>query len=154
MAFVYVLFVLLKIEGVAPKRLRPGVFRGWWRTLALRTSVIGVFALLYVYYAQPDMLFSPLNNAPSTWLKFLVIYTVFSVWPQELVYRTFFYSRYRELFGSEAVFVFLNAVLFALAHLFFRNVFVLLITFAGGLLFAQTYNRYRSTVLEIGRAHV
>jgi membrane protease YdiL (CAAX protease family) len=43
--------------------------------------------------------------------------------------------------------VFINGVLFSLAHLFFRNTLVSVLTFLGGLLFALTFLKYKSTLL-------
>jgi membrane protease YdiL (CAAX protease family) len=51
------------------------------------------------------------------------------------------------LFQNEALFLFFNATLFSLAHLFFRNALVMFITFLGGLLFALTYKKTKSTLL-------
>ena len=45
------------------------------------------------------------------------------------------------------MFIFLNATLFSLAHIFFRNTLVLILTFLGGLLFAFTYHKSKSTLL-------
>ena len=54
----------------------------------------------------------------------------FSVYPQELIYRTFYFHRYSSLFRNKTLFIFLNAILFSLAHLFFRNALVLILTFS------------------------
>ena len=51
------------------------------------------------------------------------------------------------LFKNRSVFVFVNAIVFSLAHIFFRNSLVLLLTFLGGILFAITFNKTRSTIL-------
>jgi len=69
------------------------------------------------------------------------------VYPQELLYRTFFFQRYENLFKNEKIFIFINALLFSLAHLFFKNTLVLLLTFIGGVLFAITFKNSKSTVL-------
>ena len=80
-------------------------------------------------------------------MLFVGVYSLFSVYPQELIYRTFFYERYEALVKNEDLFIFINAILFSLAHLFFKSGIVLLITFIGGLLFAYTYFKTKSTLL-------
>ena len=75
------------------------------------------------------------------------MYSFFSVYPQELIYRTFYFQRYEMLFKNRAIFIFVNAVIFSLAHMFLRNSLVLLLTFLGGILFAITFHRTRSTLL-------
>ncbi|MFD2292318.1 type II CAAX prenyl endopeptidase Rce1 family protein [Mariniflexile gromovii] len=93
------------------------------------------------------MLFELLINKPLLWVLLLFIYSVFSVYPQELLYRTFFFNRYKNYFKSESLFLFVNAICFSLSHLFFKNSLVLLMTFIGGLLFALTFNKTKSTLL-------
>jgi len=45
------------------------------------------------------------------------------------------------------LFLFINAILFSLAHLFLRSVLVQLLTFVGGILFAYTYQKTKSNTL-------
>lgn len=88
----------------------------------------------------------PLNN-PKLFVVILGVYTFLSVWPQEIIYRTFFYKRYQDLCSSKIVFMVLNAVIFSLAHVFLKNILVLILTFIGGLLFIYTYTKTKSTTL-------
>ena len=67
--------------------------------------------------------------------------------PQEIIYRTFFFERYASLVDNKWLFIFINAILFSLAHLFLKSPLVQIITFIGGLLFAFTYLKTRSTIL-------
>lgn len=50
---------------------------------------IVLFAILFVWY--PLHLFDLLRNKPMFWLMFLLVYPLFSVYPQELLYRVFFF---------------------------------------------------------------
>lgn len=43
--------------------------------------------------------------------------------------------------------VIINAIIFSLAHLFFKNGLVLLVTFIGGVIFSLTYLKFKSTAL-------
>ena len=102
-----------------------------------------------MYYKIPDKLFYVVIEKPKVWLFFLGVYSLISVLPQEFLYRTFFFERYSELFLSKTLFIILNAGLFSLAHLFFANSLVMLLTFIGGLLFAYTYSKINSVILVI-----
>ncbi len=51
------------------------------------------------------------------------------------------------LFNSNMLFLFVNAIVFSLAHLFFKNTLVVILTFLGSLLFAFTFNKTKSTLL-------
>ncbi len=99
-----------------------------------------------VVYASED-LFRVVLNQPLLWLGISLFYVLFSVIPQEVIYRHFFFARYQALVTNRAAFVLLNASLFSLAHLMFENLLVLALTFVGGILFALTYQRKRSLIL-------
>ena len=45
------------------------------------------------------------------------------------------------------LFLMVNAAVFSLAHIFFKNTLVMLLTFVGGLLFALTFKKTKSTLL-------
>ncbi|MCA9351767.1 CPBP family intramembrane metalloprotease, partial [Patescibacteria group bacterium] len=53
----------------------------------------------------------------------------------------------RNLFQSDHQLILVNAILFSLCHLIFRNSLVLVLTFVGGVFFAFTYLDTKSTVL-------
>lgn len=105
-----------------------------------------VSTCLMVLYASDD-LFRVVINQPLLWVGISLFYVLMSVIPQEFVYRHFFFARYQELVPNRTAFVVLNASLFCAAHLMFENLLVLALTFAGGILFALTYQRKRSFLL-------
>lgn len=145
--FVYVVFVLLKIEKETFK-IAPNLnWKAFWKSTGVKLFVIAVITLLFVWQTGPKALFYVVLNKPKLWLFILFVYTFLSVYPQELIYRTFYFKRYDGLFKHKGFFIALNAIVFALAHLFFRNTLVLILTFLGGVLFALTYQKTKSTVL-------
>ena len=147
LGFGYVLFILLKVEK---QKLKLSTSLNWslfWKQTLLKLVVISLITTVFVYYTDRSNLFVVLLNKPKLWLGILFFYSFFSVYPQELIYRTFYFKRYATLFKSEPLFIFVNAIVFSLAHLFFKNTLVLVLTFLGGLLFAFTFNKTQSTVL-------
>ena len=108
---------------------------------------IAGLTIAYVLWVDPQALFYVPMNDPRLYVIILFVYTFLSVWPQEVLYRTFFINRYEGLFGNRAVLVGVNAVVFSLAHLFFRNTLVLVLTLIGGVLFALTFLKFRSTTM-------
>lgn len=145
--FLYVIFVLLKVERNTFKIAPDLDWKSFWKQTALKFLVIALVTALYVYVVNPAHLFNVILNKPKLWGMILFIYSVFSVYPQELVYRTFFFQRYETLFKSTHLFIFLNAVLFSLGHIFFKNPLVIVLTFLGGLLFSITFTKTKSTLL-------
>lgn len=145
-ALLYVILISVFVEETSFKRLASSK---WWHFLKItliKFFVIAALLTLYVYITTPKKLFYVVLEKPKVWLFFLAIYTLVSVIPQELVYRTFFFKRYEPLFKNKKLFVLINAGLFSLGHLFFGNTLVMFITFIGGLLFAFTYSKTKSTL--------
>jgi uncharacterized protein len=46
---------------------------------------------------------------------------VLSVYPQGIIYRAFFFERYRGLFPGPAMLIVVSAAAFSFAHIIFRN---------------------------------
>jgi len=145
--FFYVIFVLLKVEGNQFKIAKGLHWRLFWKRTIAKLTVIIVLTTIYVWLFDQSNLFSVVLDKPLKWLAVLFIYSFFSVYPQELVFRTFYFQRYENIFKSKSLQIFINAIVFSLAHLFFKNTLVLVLTFFGGLLFALTFKKNKSTLL-------
>lgn len=145
--FIYIIYVLLKIENEKLKITSHLNWRVFWKSTLLKLVVIVMTTTLFVWLTDKKALFNVLLNKPLLWIFILFVYTFFSVYPQELIYRTFFFKRYKIFFKNENIFIFINAIIFALAHIFFKNMLVIVLTFLGGILFGLTYTKTNSTVL-------
>ncbi|WP_223267230.1 CPBP family intramembrane glutamic endopeptidase [Polaribacter sp. IC073] len=145
--FIYITYVLFKIEKIKLLIKKDINWRVFWQSTIIKLLIIAAITTIFVWYTDKENLFTVMVNKPKLWIFILLFYSLFSVYPQELLYRTFFFKRYKELFKSESLFIFINALLFSLAHLFFKNTLVLLLTFIGGILFAFTFKKTKSTLL-------
>lgn len=147
LGFLYVIYVLLKVENEKFK-IAPNLnWIHFWKETLLKFLIIACLTSLFVWFTNKQMLFEVVINKPIMWIIFLLVYCFFSVYPQELLFRTFYFKRYKNLFKNESLFLFVNAILFSLAHMFFKNSLVIILTFLGGLLCAFTYNDTKSTLL-------
>ncbi len=147
LSFIYIVYIIVKIEKIKfniKKSLRSKKF---WKSTFIKFLVIAILTTIFVWFTEKENLFTVAITKPKMWISILFFYSLFSVYPQEILYRTFFFKRYEALFKNEIIFILTNAILFALAHIFFKNVLVLSITFIGGLLFAFTYKKTKSTLL-------
>jgi membrane protease YdiL (CAAX protease family) len=127
--------------------------RGLWRPSGLRmqlpsilrtwaiAAVVGVTAVALVL---PDHLFDLPRRSPSLWLAVMVFYPLFSVYPQELVYRAFLLERYGPVFGGGRAAAMASAAVFGFVHIIFGNWLSVVLTVLGGFLFARRYQRSRS----------
>lgn len=145
--FAYVIYVLLKIEKLKFKLSKQIDWKTFWKSTILKLFIIGIITTVFVWITDKTQLFNVLLNKPIKWLFILFVYSFFSVYPQELIYRTFFFKRYRPLFKNTGLLIFINAILFSLAHLLFNSGLVLFLTFLGGALFALTFKKTESTLL-------
>lgn len=145
--FIYIIVHLIKSKSLKLRLPTKAYWKPFWKETIIKLSVIITITSLYVFWIAPDKLFSVLIQKPRLWVIILFIYSFLSVWPQEIIYRTFFYSRYEYLIKSKWLFLFINAILFSLAHIFLKSSLVLLLTFLGGVLFAFTYQKTKSTML-------
>ena len=147
LGFGYLLMVLRKFEGLKFRIHKNLNWSSFLKRIGITFSVIIIVTILFVRYKDPSALFYvPLNN-PLLFITILLFYSLLSVWPQEIIYRTFFFERYASLFQTKFSLVLVNAVVFSLAHLFFKNFLVIVLTFIGGILFGLTYIKYKSTTL-------
>lgn len=145
--FLYVLYILLKVNKNTFKIDEHINWASFWKQTIIKFILIVIITTTYVWITDKQALFNVVLNKPTLWIIILFVYSLLSVYPQELIYRTFFFQRYEMLFKNKKLFIFVNAVVFSLGHIFFRNNLVIVLTFLGGLLFAVTFYKTKSTLL-------
>jgi membrane protease YdiL (CAAX protease family) len=128
---------LHSVRGIAPNL----------PVLLLRDVVFLVLLGLAVRFFAPQLLFSLVRHAPGFWALVMVLYPLVSVYPQELLYRAFFFHRYQPLFGPGWTLLFANACAFGFVHIIFGNWPAVGLCVVGGLLFASTYQNSGSLLL-------
>ena len=112
-------------------------------TFAVSSALVGALVAVFA----PDHLFTLVKRSPALWVLIILLYPLFSVYPQELVYRTFLFHRYRPLFPRAWMRVAASAAAFGYMHIVFQNGIAVLMTLVGGAIFAYTYERSHSTLL-------
>ncbi|MEM8952679.1 MAG: CPBP family intramembrane glutamic endopeptidase [Verrucomicrobiota bacterium] len=126
-----------------------------WNRAGLKTEIgrILIFLLVlttipvaYLAFTEPERLFAFPRRAIVTWIFVMVLYPILSAYPQEIIFRAFFFHRYRSLFEKESTMITASAVAFGLAHLFLANWIAPVFATFGGLLFSWTYARSHSTL--------
>ena len=150
--------VLLWLKSSIKRRLLEelnwaGVKSGY-RWVLLRFAVIGPALFAFMAVVNPDQLFSFPRERPLIYLYVMIWYPLLSVVPQELLYKTLFFERYKMLFRSPWAMVMASAIFFGFMHIILvPNIFVfeawlpVFMTTIAGLLMAHTYFRTRSLVL-------
>ncbi len=120
----------------------------------LRTS-LSVFVpsaaliLLTLYAIAPDFAFSlPLQHT-DLWIMTLLIYPIVSVLPQEIIFRTFFFHRYKGIIPSKYARWIISTFCFALAHVVYGNWIAVVLSILAGAFFGYRYMHTRSTPVVI-----
>jgi membrane protease YdiL (CAAX protease family) len=124
-----------------------GSARAYLVPILLRDAVCLFLLGLAVRFLAPDLLFSFVKKAPALWVLVMFLYPLLSVYPQELLYRAFFFHRYAPLFGKGWGMLLASAFAFGFVHIIFRNNLAVVLCVIGGFLFALTYQRSGSLLL-------
>ncbi|WP_040859228.1 CPBP family intramembrane glutamic endopeptidase [Nocardia niigatensis] len=92
---------------------------------------------------REDLFDLPRRN-PLIWLAVMVLYPALSVYPQELIFRSFLFHRYQPVFGDGTAMVAASAAAFGYVHIVFGSWFSVAASSVGGWLFAARYMRTQS----------
>jgi uncharacterized protein len=117
-----------------------------WPILLRDFILLGILAL-GVWRFAPESLFAFPKRAPVLWAALMILYPLLSVYPQELLFRAYFFRRYQTLFGSGAGLIAASALAFSFVHIIFGNWIALALTLVGGVLFGITYRHSGSLLL-------
>jgi membrane protease YdiL (CAAX protease family) len=123
-----------------------GAFRNLGPVL-LRSAVLCVVLGLGVWRFAPELLFSFVKRAPAFWGIVMVAYPLLSVYPQELIFRAYFFQRYQALFGTGWTMIAASALAFGFVHIALGNWLSVALSMVGGFLFALTYQQSGSLIL-------
>lgn len=121
--------------------------RPYVRQLLLRDALFLVLLGIGVWLFGREFLFSLIKRAPVLWAVVMLLYPLLSVYPQELLYRAFFFHRYQPLFGSGWGMLWASALAFGFVHIIFGNWLAVGLCVLGGLLFSFTYHSSGSLLL-------
>ena len=138
--FLYCLAIL-----VAHKRINKTWFT-WtngWNMILIRFLLLGVLIVIFLYLCSGNPLFTDFS-ANRKLLYMVIMYPFLSAFPQELIFREFFFYRYASLIPKPSILLLANTMVFAFAHIYFANWIVIVFTTIGGLLFSLTYFKTKS----------
>lgn len=141
--FVYCLILLLADKSFDRKNLGSRQFRGFGLILK-RFAATAILLTAYLLIFEPQNLLIIPKERPLLWAAIMVFYPLWSALPQELIFRVFFFHRYRQVITQQTAMVVINALLFAYMHIIFNNWIALAGSFVVGLFWAHTYLRTQS----------
>lgn len=116
-----------------------------WKNVGL-VFLTGVVLTGIVYVFAPENLFNLPRENPEIWLMLIFAYPLFSAYAQEVIYRTFLFTRYRPLFKSRKFLVAASAITFAFAHIVYYHPLSIILTFIAGIYLAWIYRKTKSVL--------
>ncbi|WP_433579189.1 CPBP family intramembrane glutamic endopeptidase [Nocardia brasiliensis] len=123
---------------------RAAALRGEGRSMAKLAGTSAVALTGLAALLQRNNLFDLPRRNPRLWLAVLVLYPAVSVYPQELIFRSFLFHRYAPVFGNGTGIVLASAAAFAYVHIMFGSWISVALSAAGGAIFAIRYQRTQS----------
>jgi membrane protease YdiL (CAAX protease family) len=135
------LLVLLRDPGFDTASVWSLRLRGEWSGILLRAAAAALLIAGLVLALHPERFLALPRQQPRLFLAGLVLYPLLSAWPQEVLYRSFFFRRYAVLFGSGDGLVVASGVAFAMLHLVYPNLLAPLLSLPAGLILAWRYRR-------------
>lgn len=127
-----------KWRAVTRDNLKPILVRWFFASIGM---------LIFIYFYDPNRVFGLFYYNPEIIPLLLFLYPVLSALPQEFLFCSFFFERYRDFFGDGQKMVIASAVMFAYAHCLYINPVAPTLSLIGGFIFASTYLKSKSLAL-------
>ena len=117
------------------------------KPMLIRWIFASIGMLGFIYFIDPERMFFLVKERPHIIPFLLLMYPLLSALPQEFIFCSFFFERYKRLFRTETVMIIASALVFAYAHVLYINWVAPFLSFIAGLIFATTYSKTRSLAL-------
>jgi uncharacterized protein len=128
--------------------LRLNFTRDDLRRVFLRFGIFFLLMLGFILLYRPELFLHLPRTKPYYWLAIFLLYPILSAYTQELLFRSFFFERFKALYAQHPyLLASVNVLLFSYVHIVFENWIAMVFTLVGGVLFAHTYLTTRSTTL-------
>jgi hypothetical protein len=128
---------------VLPVSSKPILFR----FIVTRFGMLACAGIYLLWWYKSQLLFAFPKSKPITWGVFFLFYPVLSAWPQEFMYRAFYFARYQAIFRNRYAIGLTSALTYSLVHIMYHNAVALLFSLVAGIIFSHTYLTSRSLKL-------
>jgi len=113
-----------------------------WKFVFLYFLIFSLLGFFYTSLVDKSLFFVFPKENPKIWLLVIIFYPLFSVIPQEFIYRVFFFQRYKNILSTNLfIKYFINSFVFSYAHIVFQNYHALIITALVSPIFYYSYKR-------------
>ena len=113
-----------------------------WKFIFLYFLIFSLLGFFYTFFVDKSLFFVFPKESPKVWLLVIILYPLFSVIPQEFVYRVFFLQRYKNILSKNLLMnYFVNSLVFSYAHIVFQNYHAVIITALVSPIFYYSYEK-------------
>jgi membrane protease YdiL (CAAX protease family) len=146
---VFIFFILRRTSDFQWKELiRWGVSRVDLIRNALIVFLCLILMLGYMILFEPEHLFDLPRANPWIYLAICIFYPLFSAYGQEVIYRTFLFRRYGNLFARPRAIVAASGITFSFLHIVYYDPVSIILTLIGGIYFARIYQQTGSVLFS------
>jgi membrane protease YdiL (CAAX protease family) len=128
--------------------VRLNIKKRTWLIQSMLILIVAILLGLSVYIFDRENLFNLPKGNIRIWLGMLFFYPIFSAYGQEIVYRKFFFMRYKELFLHKWILILLSALAFSFVHIVYFSILSLVLTFFAGIYLGIIYDRTQSVLFN------
>lgn len=147
----FFLFLLLRDKNFDRKVLTR-LDKNFLRKSVVRVLVITILLVWFTFWIYPNLFFRyPIDEFRKYLITFF-LYPIASVLPQELIYRVYYFHRYKALIPEKYLLMLSNALVFGFTHLIYGNWVAPIATFLVSWIFIFNYYKSRS-LLNVSLEH-
>ncbi|MCC8358631.1 CPBP family glutamic-type intramembrane protease [Salinimicrobium sediminilitoris] len=148
---VFFLFLLL-LDPKFDRRVLTRFKKDYLGKSVARMLIITVLLVWFTFWIFPELFFLyPVENFKSYAITFF-LYPLASVFPQEIIYRVYYFHRYHKIVPEKYLLMLSNAIVFGLTHFIYDNWVAPIATFLAGWIFIHNYYKTRS-LLNVSLEH-
>ncbi|MCA1787728.1 MAG: CPBP family intramembrane metalloprotease, partial [Desulfobacteraceae bacterium] len=108
---------------------------------------IGILLGLFTCLMFEDRFFVFPIDRPNSVLTFMLMYPLLGALPQEIIFKVFFFHRYRSIFSGPVSLVVLNGLSFGLFHLWYANMIAPILSVFAGIILGCRYVKTKSLII-------
>ena len=144
-------FVVLSRAGVIKKQIQKMRSHSLkdYQPMLIFFGATSILILLLGFILGYFSIAEPLKQNCLYLILLILLYPLLSVIPQELVFRTFFFHRYRKLFNSLSGCATASGLCFGYAHIIYGNWTAVVLATIGGMLFSYRYMKTKATNIVV-----
>lgn len=145
--FTFVLMISIRFNYLEKKWYKLPVLEKRYN-LKMVAIYLGTFFFLtaYIYFILGEKPFVLVRERPILMLIISIFYPLISAFPQELIYRSFYFERYKSILPPKALLL-SNMFAFSFLHIIYNNYPALILTLISGFVFTLGYEKRRSLLL-------